>query len=135
MSRSRQTRLTDNTEKKQSNLVPFKPGQSGNPKGRPRGSRNKLGEDFIADLQAHWEKEGPDVIKRVCNDRPDIFLKAVASLLPKEANITQQPNVSEKFSKLLDSMEERGKLEQREQRQLLIDRANAMDVEADPLAT
>ena len=31
-------------------LTQFKPGQSGNPKGRPQGSRNKLSEDFLADL-------------------------------------------------------------------------------------
>jgi Family of unknown function (DUF5681) len=135
MSRAKRKPVADNAAQKQLEAFCFQPGQSGNPKGRPKGSRNKLGEDFIADLQAHWEKEGPEVIKRVCNDRPDIFLKVVASLMPKEANITQQPNVSEKFLKLLDSIEERGKLEQREKRQLLIDRANAMDVEPDPLAT
>ena len=34
-------RITDNTEKKLRNLKPFKPGQSGNPKGRPKGARNR----------------------------------------------------------------------------------------------
>ena len=29
----------------------------GNP-GRPKGSRNKLGEAFIADLYAHWQENG-----------------------------------------------------------------------------
>ena len=35
MSRAKK-RVTDGTEKKLRNLMPFKPGQSGNPKGRPR---------------------------------------------------------------------------------------------------
>jgi hypothetical protein len=33
-------------------LTQFKPGQSGNPNGRAKGSRNKLVEDFIADTYA-----------------------------------------------------------------------------------
>ena len=32
---------TEKTGKKQRNLKPFRPGQSGNPDGRPKGSRNK----------------------------------------------------------------------------------------------
>jgi hypothetical protein len=31
---------------------PFLPGQSGNPRGRPKGSRHKLSEAFLADLAA-----------------------------------------------------------------------------------
>ena len=30
----------ENTERRTENLIPFKPGESGNPNGRPRGSRN-----------------------------------------------------------------------------------------------
>jgi hypothetical protein len=64
--------------------------------------------------------------------RPDIYLKVVASLMPKEANINQQVNVSDKFRKLLDSMEERAKIDGPRQ-QLLIDRLNAIDVEPEPI--
>ena len=36
-------------EGKQRGLVPWKPGQSGNPAGRQKGSRNKLAEVFLAE--------------------------------------------------------------------------------------
>ena len=35
--------------------VPFKPGQSGNLEGRPRGSRHRLSERVLADLTADFE--------------------------------------------------------------------------------
>ena len=43
MAKTRGKSVTDGTEKKLRNLKPFKPGQSGNPKGRPKGARNRLG--------------------------------------------------------------------------------------------
>ena len=51
MSRAKK-RVTDNTEEKLRNLRPFKPGQSGNPKGRPKGARNRLGTQFLEALEA-----------------------------------------------------------------------------------
>jgi uncharacterized protein DUF5681 len=37
---------------------PWQPGQSGNPKGRVLGSRNRMSESFLEDLRATWEKRG-----------------------------------------------------------------------------
>ena len=47
MAKTRGKSVTDCTEKKLRNLKPFKPGQSGNPKGRPKGARNRLGTQFL----------------------------------------------------------------------------------------
>jgi hypothetical protein len=70
--------------------MPFKPGQSGNRKGRPKGARNKLSEDFVADLQADWKAHGVGALERVRKDRPEAYLKVVASLVPRqiEAEVT-----------------------------------------------
>jgi hypothetical protein len=64
----------------------FKPGAEwkGNAKGRPKGSRHKLSEAFVADLCATWEEHGIDAIKRVAKNDPASFLRVIASLVPKE---------------------------------------------------
>lgn len=69
-------------------LTPWKPGQSGNPAGRPRGSRNKLGEAFIQALYDDFTQHGVEVIEKVREDKPDQYLKVVASILPKEFHVT-----------------------------------------------
>lgn len=60
--------------------------QPGNP-GRPKGSRNKLGEAFLEDLLVSWEAQGPSVIQRVIAEKPEQYLKVVASLMPKDLNV------------------------------------------------
>src|SRR5580692_6899256 len=67
----------------------FKPGQVANPAGRPKGSRNRLGEQFIQALQADFEKHGVSTIQKVRTDRPHEYLKIVASLLPKQIEIKE----------------------------------------------
>jgi hypothetical protein len=78
---------SDDTEKKEGGTQLFQAGQSGNPTGRPRGARNRLGEEFLKDLLKSWEDNGPDVIKKVIAKKPEVYLKVVASLLPKDLNI------------------------------------------------
>ena len=67
----------------------FKPGQIANPKGRPKGSRNKLGEDFVSALQEDFQLHGKKVIVEVRTDRPADYLKIIASILPKQLEIKE----------------------------------------------
>jgi hypothetical protein len=61
----------------------FLKGKKGGP-GRPKGSRNALGEAFLTDLQADWKEHGSAVIEAVRTERPQDYLKVVAGILPKE---------------------------------------------------
>lgn len=69
----------------------YKPGQSGNPKGRPKGSRNKLGEAFLSDMLEDWEEYGKSVIESVRAEKPDVYMKVVASILPRDLNVNMNP--------------------------------------------
>jgi len=65
----------------------IKPGQVLNPNGRTKGSRNKLGEEFVQALQQDFNQHGPAAIVRVREEKPDAYLKVIASILPKELNV------------------------------------------------
>lgn len=80
------------TPKKQGLSSPWAPGQSGNPAGRPKGARSKLGEAFIEDMLTDWEANGPAAIVTVRTDKPEVYLKVVASILPKDLNVNFNPS-------------------------------------------
>jgi hypothetical protein len=63
-------------------------GQSGNPAGRPRGSRNKLATAFFDHLYAAWEEQGEGVIARAMFHDPAKVLAIVAQLMPHKIEVT-----------------------------------------------
>jgi len=80
--------LAERTVAKQLAPFAFKPGQSGNPLGRPKGSRNKLGEAFIEALHNDFQTHGVAAIQKVRETKPDQYLKVVAAVIPQEVHHT-----------------------------------------------
>ena len=72
----------------------FKPGQSGNPKGRERGSKNHITKAFLEALTEDFLAHGKDVIERVRQERPDVYLKLTAMLVPKDLDVKHSGNVN-----------------------------------------
>jgi len=72
----------------------FKPGQSGNPKGREKGSKNKITKAyldiFLKDIQEH----GKEVLERVRKERPDVYLKLAAMLVPRNLDVNHSGSVN-----------------------------------------
>ncbi len=61
----------------------FKPGESGNPAGRPRGTRSKLSEAFLKALSDDFEDNGLETVQKVRKDKPDAYLNVIGKLMPK----------------------------------------------------
>ena len=91
---------SDSTVRKhrQRGLIPWKPGQSGNPKGRPQGSRNKLSEEFFRDLCDAWQAFGKPALMTAAWTHPVEFVRVVASLIPRELEATATVVHAERMS-------------------------------------
>jgi hypothetical protein len=82
--------------------MPWQPGQSGNPAGRPKGSRHKLSETFLAALHADFVQHGASVTQQVREGHPEQYLKVVASLIPKELHVQDASLEDMSDSELMD---------------------------------
>ena len=65
----------------------FKPGRSPNPGGKPIGARNRLQGDFMRALSEDFAAHGKEAIAQCRMDKPDVYLRVVASLFPKELEV------------------------------------------------
>jgi hypothetical protein len=64
----------------------FVTGSNGGP-GRKPGSRNRLGEAFIADLKTVWEEDGIDALRRCARDDATGFCRIIAGLMPRSVDL------------------------------------------------
>ena len=103
--------MTEPTERNKgeanvSELKPWlwKPGQSGNPAGRPLGARNRLAETFLEDLYRDWREHGAQTIETVRENDPGAYLKIVAGLIPREMQLNI--GLGEHLAAMLERMQE-----------------------------
>ncbi len=67
----------------------FLSGNSGG--GRPKGSRNKLGEEFLSALAQDFAEHGHEAIVACREAKPNEYVKIIAGLLPKELLVRKDP--------------------------------------------
>jgi hypothetical protein len=86
---------------------------SGNPPGRPRGSRNRaiLNEEFIAALLRHFRREGERAIARMAATQPAAYCKILTLLVPRELKLEHRNAVAglsdEQLEAMIAELEER----------------------------
>ena len=76
-----------------SKATQWKPGQSGNPKGRQVGSRNKLEETFFDKLYLSWRTYGDAALMSAAMTAPTEYVRIVASLMPRDVEVSVTSNV------------------------------------------
>lgn len=89
-------------------------GQSGNPAGKPLGTRHKLVESFVSDLQEKWRTDGASILDRLALSEPAKLVEAISRLAPKDVAVTLQernslgvdPALWSGFQRVLAAIEE-----------------------------
>jgi Family of unknown function (DUF5681) len=82
----------------------WQPGQSGNPAGRTRGSRNKLSEAVICALLRDFSRHGEKAIAKVRREQPGVWLKVIAMLVPREHKVQHSNPLKDLTDEQLEAM-------------------------------
>ena len=68
----------------------FKKGEGG----RKKGSRNKLTQAYLKLLDAALGEHGKEALDKTIDTRPDVFLKLVGQLVPKDLDVRHSGDVT-----------------------------------------
>jgi hypothetical protein len=82
----------------------WQPGQSGNPAGRLRGSRNRLSEAVICALLRDFSKHGEKAVAEVRRTQPAAYLKILALLVPREHKVEHRNALKSLSDEELEAM-------------------------------
>jgi hypothetical protein len=82
----------------------WQPGQSGNPAGRVRGSRNKLSEEVICALLRDFREHGQKAIAKVRREQPGVYLRVLALLCPREHRVQHSSPLKDLTDEQLEAM-------------------------------
>ena len=79
-------------------------GVSGNPAGRPRGSRNALSEEVICALLRDFRQHGQKAVAKVRRTQPAAYLKILALLVPREHRLEHSNPIKDLTDEELETM-------------------------------
>src|SRR6476660_3990513 len=66
----------------------WKPGQSGNPAGKPPGTRTAFSQGFIRDFALVWAEEGLEAVRKIAKKSPEAFVAIAARICPNDFRLT-----------------------------------------------
>jgi len=73
---------------KVSKSTQWKPGVSGNPAGKPPGTRHAFSQGFIRDFALVWQEEGLEAVRKVARKSPESFVAIAAKVCPNDVRVS-----------------------------------------------